>query len=119
MAVHYWLLPDLAWARSPMNHPAEARPTLEDRSVPIFCYPRHVDSVGFYLGRSDFQVYRSKDLPDMLQAMDKHRKSVILFGHRNSKIILTGNRPPHFKVRFTGKLGLCDMAIIEREVAGE
>ncbi len=114
MAGHQLVLPQIAWQRSPMNHPAEARPYLEDRSTPIYCYPRPVDSVAFYLGRDDFHVYRSKELADMLQSMDKHSRSIILFAHRNSKLILTHNVPPHFRVVYVGKLGLCDMAVIER-----
>ena len=66
------------------------------------------------LGRDDFQVYRSKELAPMLQAMDEHSRSIILFAHRNSKLILTHNVPPHFRVVYVGKLGLCDMAVIER-----
>lgn len=114
IAGHVFALPAVAWMRSPMNHPAEADAVLQDPSVPVFCFPRPVDSVAFYLGRSDFHVYRSKELPEMLQAMDKHPRSVVLFAHRNSKLILTHNVPPHFRVVFVGKLGLCDMAIIER-----
>lgn len=115
IAGHLFALPAVAWTRSPMNHPAEATPVLEDPSVPVFCFPRSVDSVAFYLGRSDFHVYRSKELPEMLQAMDRHPRSVVLFAHRNSKLILTHNVPPHFRVVFVGKLGLCEMAIIERD----
>jgi 4-amino-4-deoxy-L-arabinose transferase-like glycosyltransferase len=111
---HTILLPLVAWERSPMNHAAEARPFLDDRGVPIYCYPRPVDSVAFYLGRDDFQVYRSKELAEMLQSIDKNRRSVILFAHRNSKLILTHNLPPHFRVVYVGKLGLCDLAVIER-----
>ena len=73
-----------------------------------------MDSVAFYVGRDDFQVYRSKELAQMLQSMDKHPRSVVLFAHRNSKLILTHNVPPHFRVVYVGKLGLCDMAVIER-----
>lgn len=113
---HTLVLPYVAWVRSPMNHPAEARPFLDDRQVPIYCYPRPVDSVAFYLGRDDFRVYRSKELAEMLQSMDKHPRSVILFAHRNSKLILTHNIPPHFRVVFVGKLGLCDMAVIEHRI---
>ena len=97
-----------------MNHPAEARTFLDDRRVPIYCYPRPVDSVAFYLDRHDFRVYRSKELAEMLQSIDKHSRSVILFAHRNSKLILSHNLPPHFRVAYVGKLGLCDMAVIER-----
>jgi 4-amino-4-deoxy-L-arabinose transferase-like glycosyltransferase len=114
IAAHAFVLPRVAWQRSPMNHAAEARPYLEDRSTPIYCYPRPVDSVAFYLDRDDFHVYRSKELAAMLESMDKHSRSIILFAHRNSKLILTHNVPPHFRVVYVGKLGLCDMAVIER-----
>lgn len=111
---HVAILPRVAFHRSPMNHPVEAKRFLEDRSLPIYTYPRPVNSVAFYLGRDDFQTYRSKELAEMLQSMDKHRRSVILFAHRNSKLILTHNVPPHFKTIYLGKLGLCDMAVVER-----
>jgi 4-amino-4-deoxy-L-arabinose transferase-like glycosyltransferase len=111
---HTLVLPKVAWQRSPMNHPAEARPFLDDRSIPVYCYPRPVDSVAFYLERDDFRVYRSKELAEMLQSMDKHSRSIVLFAHRNSKLILTHNVPPHFRVVYVSKLGLCDMAVIER-----
>jgi 4-amino-4-deoxy-L-arabinose transferase-like glycosyltransferase len=111
---HAAVLPRIAWDRSPMNHDAATQAYLVDRSLPVFCFPRHVDSAAFYLDRTDLQVWRSKDLPDMFRAMDAYKQSVVLFGHRNSKMVLTENLPPHFRVVHTGKLGLCSMAVIER-----
>jgi 4-amino-4-deoxy-L-arabinose transferase-like glycosyltransferase len=111
---HVVVLPKIAWERSPMNHDAATQAFLEDRSLPLFCFPRHVDSVAFYLDRTDLQVWRSKDLGDMFRAMDAYKRSVVLFGHRNSKLVLTENLPPHFRVVHVGKLGLCSVAVIER-----
>jgi Dolichyl-phosphate-mannose-protein mannosyltransferase len=111
---HAAVLPAIAWERSPMNHDGATQAFLEDRSLPVFCFPRHVDSAAFYLDRTDLQVWRSKDLGDMFRAMDAYQRSVILFGHRNSKTVLTENLPPHFRVVHVGKLGLCSVAVIER-----
>ena len=85
--------------------------------MPLFCFPRHVDSAAFYLDRTDLQVWRSKDLGDMFRAMDAYKTSVILFGHRNSKTVLTENLPPHFRVVHIGKLGVCSVAVIEEDAA--
>lgn len=112
---HGWVLPAVAWERSPMNHATEARAYLDDTSLPIFCLPRNVDSVAFYLGRSDFRVYRSKEMPAMFQAMDAYPRSVLLFAHRSSRIVLAHNLPPHFRVVYVGKFGLCELAVVERK----
>jgi 4-amino-4-deoxy-L-arabinose transferase-like glycosyltransferase len=113
---HGWLMSAYAWDKSPMNHDATSRLYLENRELPIFCFPRHVDSMAFYLDRSDFQVYRSKELDKMFQAMDHHKRSIVLFGHRSSKLILTHNLPPHFRVLHVGPLGFCEIAVIERKI---
>jgi len=114
LVANYAVIPRYAEFHSPWSNPDNVSQYCSDRSVPVVCYPRSCDSVAFYLGRDDFQVYRSKELAEMLQSMDKHSRSIILFAHRNSKLILSHNVPPHFRVVYVGKLGLCDMAVIER-----
>ena len=112
---HYVLVPRYAEWRSPMNRPDAIRACCGDRSVPVVCYPRNVDSVAFYVGRSDFRSYRGKQLGELLEFLDEHPRVVLLFAHRHSLQIIRDHLPPHLRMALTGQLGLCDMAVVERK----
>ena len=112
---HYFALPEYARQRSPMNRPDEVRAWCADPRVPVYCFPRNVDSVAFYLGRSDFQTYRSKQIGELLQALETKPRSVVLFGHRSSRKTLQENLPPHLRMLEPRTLGLCEMAVVERK----
>jgi hypothetical protein len=83
--------------------------------VPVVCYPRPLDSVAFYLGRSDLRNYRSKQTPLLLQQFDNNPRTVVLFSHRHSLEALRNVLPPHLRLVHATTLGLCDMAVIEHE----
>jgi 4-amino-4-deoxy-L-arabinose transferase-like glycosyltransferase len=112
---HAFLAPWVAWQRSPMNCPPEAIQWCRDPTVPIFCFSRNVDSMAFYLGRSDLRTYRSKQLGDFLQELERHPRAIVLFAHRNSLGALSHHLPPHLRIVETRPLGLCDMAVVERK----
>lgn len=111
---HYVFIPWYAAYRSPMSRPDEVRAACGDPHVPVVCFPRHVDSVAFYLGRADFRAFRSKELGRMLEFLDRHQRVAVLFGHRNSRGALEHHLPPHLRLRDVRPLGLCEMAIVER-----
>lgn len=109
---HYVLVPAYAQQKSPASDLDELRARCED--APVFCFPRNVDSVAFYLGRSDLRTFRSKQLEEMVQALDRQPRTVILFGHRNSPETLRRHLPPHLRMVERKPMGLCEMAVIER-----
>jgi len=79
-----------------------------DPSVPVVCFPRNVDSVAFYVGRSDFRTFRSKELDELVRELDRHSRTVILFGHRNSPETLAPHLPPHLRMVDRRPMGLCE-----------
>ena len=111
---HYVVIPTYARQRSPMHRFDELQARCGDPNVPVLCFPRNVDSVAFYLGRSDFRTYRSKQLDELVQALHQQPRSVILFGHRNSPQTLQRHLPPHLRMAEPKAMGLCEMAVVER-----
>lgn len=114
MVCHYLIVPQYAEYRSPMNNPEEVQAWCGDRRVPVVCYPRHVDSVAFYLGRADFRTFRSKATPALIEHLRRQPRTVILFAHRTALERLRTLLPPELRVTRTTRLGLCSMAQIER-----
>jgi 4-amino-4-deoxy-L-arabinose transferase-like glycosyltransferase len=112
--VHFVALPIYAREKSPASRFEEVRERCGDPKVPVLCFPRNVDSVAFYVGRSDFRTFRSKQLEDLLRALDQHPRTVILFGHRSSQEMLARHLPAHLRVVERRPMGLCEMAIVER-----
>jgi len=111
---HYVVIPAYARQRSPMHRFDELQVRCGDPNVPVLCFPRNVDSVAFYLGRSDFRTYRSKQLDELVQALHQQPRSVILFGHRNSPQTLQRHLPSHLRMVEPKAMGLCEMAVVER-----
>ena len=111
---HYIALPIHAHRVSPASRLEEVAKQCGDPNVPVVCFPRNVDSLAFYLGRSDFRTYRSKQLAELLRALDRQPRTVILFGHRSSPETLKHHLPPHLRMVERRELGLCEMAVIER-----
>jgi 4-amino-4-deoxy-L-arabinose transferase-like glycosyltransferase len=111
---HAVVAPWVAWQRSPLNTPPEVIQWCRDPGVPIYCFSRNVDSMAFYLGRSDLRTYRSKEIGALVQALDSQPRSIVLFAHRNSLGTLAHHLPPHLAVVETRPLGLCAMAVVER-----
>jgi len=111
--LHAWSGP-VAWQRSPMNTPPEVIEWCRDPSQPVYTFPRHVDSMAFYAGRADFRAFRSKELGQLLEELDRQPRAVVLFAHRNSLDTLRHHLPPHLQIAEERPLGLCDMAVVER-----
>lgn len=110
---HYFVIPLYARQRSPIDRLEELRATCAP-DVPVVCFPRNVDSVAFYLGRSDFRTYRSKQIGELVEALEQEPRTVILFGHRNSPETLTLHLPPQLRMVDRKPLGVCEMAVVER-----
>ena len=58
---HGVVLPAVARARSPMAERERMTALCGDPSVPVICFPRHIDSVAFYVGRADFPAIHTKN----------------------------------------------------------
>jgi 4-amino-4-deoxy-L-arabinose transferase-like glycosyltransferase len=112
---HYIVIPLYARQRSPMNQPQMVQAWCADPKVPVVCFPRNVDSVAFYLGRSDFRTYRSKQIDELIHALKQRPRSVILFAHRNSPQTLAHHLPRHLRIVERKPLGLCEMAVVEHD----
>src|SRR5262245_10760081 len=76
---HAWLEPAIAWQRSPMNTPPEVLEWCRDPATPVYTFPRHVDSMAFYAGRADLRAFRSKELGQLLEELDRQPRAVVLF----------------------------------------
>jgi 4-amino-4-deoxy-L-arabinose transferase-like glycosyltransferase len=139
---HHVVMPWYAWYRSPMSRPEEVARLCGDPEVPVICYPRHCDSVAFYLGRDDLRNYRSRDIELLRHALRQEPRTVVLCTHRHSLEGLRQALPPELCVAaeahlrlgrpslvpewLAGKfitwmgetpLGLCDIAVIERHTS--
>jgi hypothetical protein len=112
---HGVALPAVARARSPMADTERMTVLCGDPKVPVLCFPRHVDSVAFYLGRDDFVAIRTKDMSQLLAELDKNARSVVLFGHRSSLPALKHVLPPHLQITGAAPMGLCDVGVVERK----
>jgi len=111
---HYEVIPHLAQARSPMGRPQAILECCNDRTIPVVCYPRPVDSMAFYLGRNDLRSYRSKETPDLVRFLQDRPRTVVLFGHRHSLQQLKEVLPPGLSMTRTEPMGLCHMAVVSR-----
>jgi hypothetical protein len=97
-----------------MNRPEEVSAYCSDRSVPVVCFPRPIDSVAFYLRRSDFRSFRSKNMGLMIEDLQKHPATVVLFSHRHSLKHLQDSLPAGLSLTRATQLGLCNMAVVEK-----
>jgi 4-amino-4-deoxy-L-arabinose transferase-like glycosyltransferase len=130
----YVAIPWYAELRSPMGPPEIASRLRAERDTPMYCFPRNVDSVAFYTGRSDLKSCRTKVSQELVEALLKHDRAVVLFTHRHSLDTFKQVLPPMLKVteviavkhRGTGAKmlddivgdgpwGLCHIAIIEHK----
>ena len=108
------IVPWVARVRAPMIHDVAVRELAEDPEVPVFCFPRNIDSAAFYLGRSDLVSYRSKEAGPFLDHLKRGSRAVVLFSHRHSLELVRTNLPPTMRIVHESPLGLCDLALIER-----
>jgi 4-amino-4-deoxy-L-arabinose transferase-like glycosyltransferase len=115
IALHGIVLPAAARDRSPMADAERIAALCGDRRVPVLCFPRHVDSVAFYVGRSDFRAIHTRHMDELLAELDRHSRTVILFGHRHSLQGLKQLLPPHLHFVETAAMGLCDLGVVERK----
>ncbi len=111
---HNVALPGVARARSPMADTERLTALCSDPQVPVICFPRHIDSVAFYTGRADFRAIHTKNMAELLAELDRHARTVILFGHRHSLASLKQFLPAHLHFVETLPMGLCDLGVVER-----
>lgn len=134
LAVGFYLaVPWYAERRSPMGPPAVAARLQAERGSTMYCFPRNVDSVAFYTDRADLRSCRTKVSQELVEALVKQDRTVVLFTHRHSLDTFRQVLPPHLKVteaiavRHPGSgakvlddlvgteaWGLCHIAVVER-----
>jgi len=72
----YGLMPGYARKFSLRGHVRPlARASVE--TLPVVCYPRRWDSVSFYLGRDDVRVYTTEQLPQLVEALQANRETLV------------------------------------------
>ncbi len=113
-AGHYVVVPWYAEYRSPMRQADEVRRLCSDPAVPVVCYSRPCDSVGFYLAREDVHNFRSKEVPiEELRSMVRlNPRTVILCTHRHSLQGLRELLPPEVHIVDVVHLGLPDLPVV-------
>jgi 4-amino-4-deoxy-L-arabinose transferase-like glycosyltransferase len=111
---HYLALPWYAGYRSPMSRPDEVVRLCADPDTTVVCYPRHCDSVAFYLGRDDLRSYRSKSIEELRHLVRTRPRTVILCTHRHSLRGLRQLLPPEMAVTEAVHLGLRDLPGVPR-----
>jgi 4-amino-4-deoxy-L-arabinose transferase-like glycosyltransferase len=137
---HHIALPWYAQYRSPMKKADEVARFCGDPSEVVVCHPRPCDSVAFYLGRDDLKEFRSKEMHLLIPSLLQRRRTVILFTHRHSLKGFKEALPPNLRVVEESHcglgvlpglpeswtrhatdgmgetaLGLCDIAVVERQ----
>jgi hypothetical protein len=136
--VHYIAIPWYADFRSPLARAEKVERYFTGQDLPVICYPRHCDTVAFYLERDDLRSLRSKDVEDLRQFLRERPRTLVLCTHRHSLQGLRQLLPPELRLvdethigldglghvpdwldrkltRLAGEtaLGLCDIAIVE------
>lgn len=109
LLAHYVVIPWYAAYRSPVGRPEEVRRLCADPQMPVVCYPRDCDSIGFYLGRDDLRTFRSKDIEELRGFLRSKPRTVILCTHRHSLRGLRQLLPPDVRVVDAVHFGLKDL----------
>ena len=129
------VVPWYAAARSPVGPNGDfdrVAPFVSDPTVPVVTYPRHIDSVAFAFGRSDFATVRSKDMNQFVVDCHFRPRTVVLFTHAHSYAAFVETMPATLRVArhetfqrrggdrsFADRLagpspwGLCDAVVLE------
>jgi hypothetical protein len=139
LGMHHLAVPWYAWYRSPAGKLAKLERYFADRNVPVVCFPRPCESLGFYLGRNDIRSFRSKEVDALRAALRANPRTIVVCTHRHSLHGLRQAMPPELWlhdethcglgdipgipaalmskiVHLAGEtpLGLCDVAVVER-----
>lgn len=77
-----------------------------DTSLPVVCYPRRFDSVGFYLDRDDVRAFTAAEKLHLLDAL-RDRPETLLFAETGPALEdLLGDLPPGMEFIRRGRVGL-------------
>lgn len=109
LIANHWGLPWYAEYRNPFDPEGKVQQLCSNPSIPVVCYPRDCNSVGFYLRRTDIQTFRSKDIEDLRDLVRNHPQVVVLCTHRNSFEGLVQLLPPEVHVVHRLYRGLSDI----------
>lgn len=123
LAAHYVAIPWYADHHSPFGQEDLVLRYCADPETALVCYPRSLDSIGFYLQRDDLRNFRGKETMEMLEFLKRQPKAVVMCSHRHSMETLRRTLPPELRLIAQEKLfgssrsgpdGWCYMAVVER-----
>jgi 4-amino-4-deoxy-L-arabinose transferase-like glycosyltransferase len=108
LVAHFVLVPWYANYRSPVARYDELAGYFENPDVPVICFPRTCDSVGFYFERDDLRGFRSHDIEPLRAALRQSPRTVVLCTHRHSLAALREALPPELQIKDVTHFGLMD-----------
>jgi 4-amino-4-deoxy-L-arabinose transferase-like glycosyltransferase len=124
--------PYYAQERSPLRDEVTIARLCADPTLPVVTFPRHCDSVSFYLQRTHIQSLRSRQVNDLLKKVLEEPRTVVLLTHDHTFGLLApilpadlvieerlSFRKPKAEQNWLQRLaglgtpwGLCDIAVI-------
>jgi 4-amino-4-deoxy-L-arabinose transferase-like glycosyltransferase len=100
------LVPWYARYRSPVARLGELARYCDDPQMPVICFPRSCDSVGFYFQRDDLRGFRSHDIEPLRAELRQNPRTVVLCTHRHSLAALREALPPELQIVDVTHFGL-------------
>jgi 4-amino-4-deoxy-L-arabinose transferase-like glycosyltransferase len=108
LVAHFILVPWYANYRSPVARYDELARYCENHEVPVICFPRSCDSVGFYFKRDNLLGFRSHDIEPLRAALRQNPRTVVLCTHRHSLAALREALPRELQIKDVTHFGLMD-----------
>jgi 4-amino-4-deoxy-L-arabinose transferase-like glycosyltransferase len=106
MAAQSLIVPWYAKYRSPVARFEELAHYCDDPKLPVVCFPRECDSVGFYFQRDDLRGYRSHDIEPLRAELRQNARTVVLCTHRHTLAALREALPPELQIVDVTHFGL-------------
>jgi hypothetical protein len=102
------LVPWYAKYRSPVARFQELAKYCDNSDLPVICFPRTCDSVGFYFQRDNLQSFRSHDIEPLRATLRQNARTVVLCTHRHSLAALREALPPELQIADVTHFGLAN-----------
>ena len=101
----YGLVPSYARKFSARGHVRPLALAGADGPLPVICYPRRWDSVSFYLDRDDVGVYTADQLPQLIEALQANRETLVFVKTGASTAALLEELPAWLEFTPQGRQG--------------